>query len=208
MSTSEAFKNLESVIGDRGRPFTRPEAFVVGPSESPEEIIAHGLEREANVTTSYNGMLVPGILSVRALVAANGVRSPFPLCGEGAETAKWFLRTTLAFEVPENDEELVPGGHAAHAAYVLAEGDPERLDNPESEQRILVSNYEHDVPGQINTRVGYSSPEWSSRLDLLRHWFQDSPEADGMAMLSPASFGEVRQGELARVTQWLTKTSG
>lgn len=135
MTNVEAFDQLEAAIVSNGRPFARREIWGP-PIGDPEEIVAQGLEKNVDTNIEHHGIFVAGRLSVRALVALEGIVDPFEAERNWHldSPAKWLLRSRLTFTIPENPD-IEAGEHAVIMSYVLAPNGPAVIDNYYTEER-------------------------------------------------------------------------
>jgi hypothetical protein len=228
-----AFERLETAVQEHGQPFTRSDIFEPTSLGDPNEVVAYGLERTINTGTRLEGLETNGILSVKALVAVEGVLDPFEAerrfnC-QGA--ARWLLRSRLTFEVPQNRHEIQEGKHRSTALYLLAPEDPAAIDayyieasaratSAEDETEvevpprslvessgpgILHKAYTQDLPGTPSASAD-DAPN-APRNILLADWLKNGPSADGAAMLRTTNSGNIGKDELPRTIGWLLKLS-
>jgi hypothetical protein len=213
LSNFEAFEQLETAIDRIGRPYTR-EQIVKAPTR-PNEVVARGIERIMPVGVIAR-QYIEGDLSARALRALPEVDDPYQR-GEPLQATKWLVRTRLRFFVPRNALRGLEAGsnpHVAIACYILTADAPLQLDeyfateanhDNDTPAGVISNYYNHGTPSNPNMKI-LSDKNNDPRKVLLRKWFKDSPEADGMAMLSPNNDGQVTAQELPRTIQWLLKS--
>lgn len=202
----EAFELLSKAIESDGRPFKRGE-ILVGVAD-PDELVAHGIEREAAVS-NVHPIYISGKLSVRALMAVEGVIDPFGPAEKAKPIPKWLLRTRLTFDVPHNRQKLEVGTHLVGAVCTLSADAPKVLDDfnasvddgyDEAIAEVATSSYFHNLPGRPNE---YINPAFESypRTLMLRKWIRHAK--GGMDMLSPTGEGQISTEELPKTIGWL-----
>lgn len=202
----EAFESLDLAITSKGRPFQRGEILVS--SEHPDELVAYGLEREAQVNTTYP-LYMSGRLSVRALMAIEGVSAPFGKVDEARAVPKWLFRSRLTFDVPHNRQKLEVGTHLVGAVSTLSADAPKILDDfnratdegyDEALDSVATSTYFHNLPGLANEFVNPAFEHYP-RTIILRKWIRQAKGC--MDMLSPTSEGQISTEELPHTIDWL-----
>lgn len=206
----EAFELLSQAINSEGVTFKRSD--IITNCESPEELVAHGLEREAQVINTHPVYLC-GTLSVRALMASDGIVDPFGSTSKAKVAPKWLIRTRLTFDAPSNRQKLEAGPHLVGAVSTLSADAPKILDDftsatddgyDEAVSSVATSEYFHNLPGRPNVYINPAIENYPRTL-MLRKWIRQTKGC--MDMLSPTSEGQISTDELPNTINWLLQDS-
>jgi hypothetical protein len=211
-TNSEAFKELESAMGSVGRPYARG-SIVRNPS-NPDLVVARGIQREMSVST-FEPFHIGGKLSVRAVMAEGEADDILHFSHNRERAVRWLFRSQLTFFVPSgrHTNKIPLGEHLAGAVYLLSDKAPEKMDeyfaaDIRGDQATALSghveaNRHHSLPSAQGIII---NPEDDTpRTKILRNWFQELPQNDGMLMLSPTSAGYINSFELPQTINWLLK---
>lgn len=205
-TNEEAFERLASALSHKSRSYSRSE-IVRNPMGNPQETVAVGLDRTAMTTLAVDQRVtLTGRLSVRALMAKEGVRNPFEIAGVRGRNsaAKWLVRSRLSFDITNSRLQIPTGLHIAEAVYILSEDDPAAIDkhfanaaDPDEDVEILSAQYRHEPTDIFRTDV------LERRAELIRRWVKEPKHAAGMSMISPTELGGIDVAEIPLTIDWL-----
>jgi hypothetical protein len=210
MTHVAAFQQLEAAIAERGQEYVRGQ--IIGKPADADEVVGRGLEAGKQLQLPYGHTFLPGVLSVRGLVAKEGVSDPFCVAEPAAaDAARFMVRSRLDFEVLRGRGRILDlGQHSVMAVYVLGASAPDAFDrffkSADGSETTPPGTIQNSYPHLINGRLA-APLDSDKRTELLRRWIPESSEADGMAMLSATKGGAISATELPRTIGWLLQAA-